>query len=132
MGNASRSAKRRKKAKAVKIDGDEVVFAIAVTKDGLYRNWIRGPSTNHSNGQMIELMALLAATLAIESAKFSGCSVQEAMDDSVKLYVNALRMSIHKILSSEYDMGEMTTVPIDVPPDQPPGPTGLAAKTTEA
>jgi hypothetical protein len=133
VGNTTRSAKRRKKkTDAIKIDGQQVVFAVTMKEPGLYRHLLFGPETGHTNADMVGMMGCVAGIIVTETAKHSKMPVQECVDLTVKLFRESVEKYAHAVLSGKHDTSGLTTVELDHPPDQPPGPTGLAAKTTEA
>ena len=131
MAKAARKARRKKKADESTLGGDPVVFAVAVSGDRMYRTWIRGPTTGHTNGEMIQLMGAITAPLVIETARHGKVPVAEALEEAVKMYKRQLEGTVHRALSGKVDIGEHTTVSLER--DAPDiGPTGVAAKTSDA
>lgn len=122
-GKPSRASKRREERAheqsitgSLKLHGGEVVVAVAVNgprdAHGMrpYQTWVRGPATQHTNAEMLQLLAMLATTITLGNAFHSKVSVQQAIDGTIEVFSKALSAHVHQQIASGKAQQGMTTV----------------------
>lgn len=124
----SRGEKRREEREAGKnigmsgslqLDGSEVVVAVAV--DGPpdaegqrpYKTWIRGPATNHTNAEMVQLLALICSSITIGNAQGGQMSVQRSIDECKNIFGRALDGQVHRVMANALATRSLQTVQLE-------------------
>lgn len=120
MSRADDRRHKRDQAKTVegslKLNGGEVVVAVAVNgprdAQGMrpYQTWVRGPATQHTNAEMLQLLAMLATTITLGNAFHSKTSVQQAIDGTMEIFGKALLNHVHQQIASGKAQENLTTI----------------------
>lgn len=90
----------------LKLNGGEVVLAVAVNgpadAQGLrpYQTWVRGPATQHTNAEMVQLLAMMATTIVLGNAFHGKISVQQSIDGCKEIFAKALEAHVHRAIAS--------------------------------
>lgn len=121
----SRAEERRaEKAQALtqsgslKLNGGEVVVAVAcngiANAEGQrpYQTWVRGPATEHTNAEMVQLLAMLATTIVLGNAQGGKISVQQSIDECKVIFGRSLEGHVHRAISGGHGFDNLTTVPM--------------------
>lgn len=121
MSRAEQRRAERQMREPPKINGHPVVVALTVNgpKDQQgnrpYAALVCAPQTDHTNGEVIALLAMLACTPVFGEAQASGgkVSLQQAVDQCVALFKQALEGHVHKMVASGRTVENLTTVQIE-------------------
>lgn len=117
----TRAARRREEREAEKPDtlklrDGEVVVAVALNAakspngERQYQTWVRGPQTGHNNGQMVELLSMLASTIVLGSAQGGRISVQQSIDECKQIFAQSLQAHVHRSLAQGIQAHGLRTV----------------------
>ena len=122
---SSRPEKRRDKRDLLDvplIHGHPVVVAVTVqgardegTGERMYGALVCAPQTDHTNGEIIALLAMLACTPVFGEAQASGgkVSLQQAIDGCVGIFKTALEGHVHRMVASGSSVKNLKTVQIE-------------------
>lgn len=107
--------------KGMKLAGDDVVVAATVSGprdergNRPYKVWVNAPQTEHSNAEIIQVLAMLAMTPVFGNAQASGRSVQECIDEATAIFGKSLEFHAHQMVASGQAMQNLKTVQIERP-----------------
>ena len=122
-GKVSRAEKRRAEkaheqsvSGSLKLNGGEVVVAVAVNGPAdangrrPYQTWVRGPATQHTNAEMVQLLAMLGTTIVLGNAFHSKISIQQSIDGMLEIFKKSLEAHVHQQIATGRAQENMTTV----------------------
>ena len=103
------------------INGHPVVVALTVDSERdpeggrKYSALVCAPQTDHTNGEIIALLAMLACTPVFGEAQASQgkLSLQQAIDSCTALFREALEGQVHRMVTNGNVMKNLSTVQIE-------------------
>ena len=117
---ASRAEKRRTEREGtLQLKGADVVVAATVngprdeSGNRPYMCWVNAPQTQHSNAEIIQVLAMLAMTPVFGNAQASKRSLQECIDEAATIFAKSLEFHAHRMVQSGKAMENLTTVQIE-------------------
>lgn len=83
--------------------------------DRPYAAMVCAPQTDHTNGEVIQLLAMLACTPVFGEAQASAgkISLQKAIDGCCEIFRSALEEHVHRMVANGKAMQNLSTVQIE-------------------